>query len=321
MNVFVTGATGFIGKNLVPILLKKGKKVICLVRKGGDYEFLSRLGAKIVLGDVSDYQSIKKGMKGCSIVYHLAAIADGSAKISYDEYYKVNVLGTRNIVKACIENKVKRLVYCSSITAMGTIRKYPIDENAFGEITNSYSRSKLEAEREVFAAVIGKGLDAVIIRPTMVYGKGANKRNDIYKIANLVKKGFFPLFGSGNNTIPMINVNDIANALILAGKKGRKGEAYIITNEKHTSLKALVTEVGKALGKKPFFIKIPIPLLKLGASCLEIFKLIGVKPPLTRAKVESSTTDRIINISKAKNELGFKEKVSVSEGIRQMLSA
>jgi len=151
-KTLVTGGTGFIGSHLVEELINRGENVKCIVRE--DYfkdriSSLKALGVEIVYGDILNKESIKNAMNNVETVYHLAAIARPMS-ILEEEYFKVNVTGTRNILDVCNDAEIKKIVYTSSISAVGPTRDgNPIDENTLCVPIDTYGRSKLESENVV----------------------------------------------------------------------------------------------------------------------------------------------------------------------------
>jgi len=229
--IVITGATGHLGNVLVRKLVNQNKKVRVLILPGEDITSLEGLEVEKVEGDVRVPDSLRKAFEGADIVYHCAGIISilpGQQK----QLYQVNVLGTRNVVNICLETKIKRLVYTSSIhtlsePAPGIIfdesREFN-PENVLGE----YSKSKALGTLEVLKG-IEKGLDAVILCPSGIIGPHDYRISEMGKLIVDFVKGKVKACVDG--AYDFVDVRDVAEGLILASEKGKKGECYILSGQ------------------------------------------------------------------------------------------
>lgn len=301
--VLVTGASGHIGGNLVRALLKEGRKVRALVRK--DRRALEGLDVEFVTGDVLDTDSIAKAVKGCDTVYHLGAVisVDGESE---KKVFDVNINGTKNVVRACLGNGVKRLVHFSSIHAIHGLNTRGLLDEACGYSEANkclpYNASKSGGERVVQEAV-AEGLDAVIVNPTSVIGLNDFKPSHMGQLfLDLYNRKFPVLIDAG---FDWVDVRDVALGAMLAEKKGRKGERYLLTG-KFLKIRDLGLIIEQCTGRRMPRIALPIWAAKLGVPFVGLYSaLIGKRPLLTYGSLSALEDYRPVDGTKAKKELGY----------------
>ena len=321
MNVLITGGTGFVGRHLVRALIEKGALVRMLVRKTSKIEEFKELGIELVHGDTTKRDSLQGIAKDIDVVYHLAAMGHVSAisKAAYQRFFDVNVNGTNNLAEECCNNKVDKFIHFSSTAAMGLIKKPLVDETMPCRPSTPYQKSKYESEKTILTNWKEKGLPAVILRPCMIYGAGGT--GEFTKICRLIKKGLFPKVGRGKNLTPMVYVDDVVQAAILAGERGIPGETYLIASDNSFELDRIRDLILKELGIKRIYPCVPTTLSKIGAWGIEsLAKTFGFTPIVTYQNIDSTATDRVFNISKAKRQLGYNPKTSLKDGIRKTLN-
>ncbi|MCD6577448.1 MAG: SDR family oxidoreductase [Anaerolineaceae bacterium] len=305
--ILVTGAAGHIGNVLVRELVLEGRQVRAFVLPGEDVSSLDNLGIEFVEGNVLDPGSLDRAMRGIDIVFHLAGVI--SIMPGHNEWMqKVNVDGTKNVIKAAKKARVSRLVYTSSIHALsrnwkGKINEsVPFDsENAVGE----YDRTKAEASLAVLDAV-KDGLDAVIVCPTGVIGPhdylgsemGALLMDWLRKKIHFLVKGAYDF----------VDVRDAAHGHILACDHGRTGEVYILSGSKIKvfELKNLVQDV---LGCQIATVTVPMWMAKMGAKITPLFcRLTKKTPQFTDYSLETLQSNSNVSSGKAKQELGYRTR-------------
>jgi nucleoside-diphosphate-sugar epimerase len=316
-DILLTGATGFIGRNLAKELVEKGNNVRCLVRNSSNKSFLHRLGVDLAFGDVSDAGSVMKATKNIDIVYHLAAIRGEQNSIDYGTYTLVNVGGTRNLLEASVNANVHKFIYCSSVGVIGWWPSPPADENTPCRPTGKYHITKLEAEKVVQSYCNDRGLNATVIRPVITYGD--DNSGFIFNLAKLIRAGVFRIIGNGNNYLHLVSIENLISGFTLAESNSRsKGRTYIIADEKPITIIDLASTIAKSLNAKLPTTKIPITLAKVAAKgCESAYRLLrpGCEPPITTAKVDLLSMNRFYNISRAKEDLGYSPRVETREGI------
>lgn len=287
--ILITGATGFIGSNLVKELLSKGYNLRVLVRNPATVKKLFSK-ADIVKGDITQKETLKNALRDIDTVIHLAGIVSYSKP--RQEIFKINVEGTKNLLEFC--NNVEKFIFSSSVAVFGNI-KGKANENYPCNPTNPYGESKYEAEK----IIMNSGIDSLILRLAPVYGVGSKQW---IKNLKLLESGF-PIPNTKNLT-HILHVSNACKAFELGLKKG-KG-IYIIADANPIPFLEFAETLIKLLGKKPK--RIPVWLAKLIAS----FKGMGTY-------LDVLIQNRNYDISKAKRELGYKPKANFELEVKKMV--
>jgi dihydroflavonol-4-reductase len=308
MTVLVTGATGYIGSAVVRELLDRGEAVRCLVRKSSDLRNLEGLEVELVFGDVCNIESVRHALIDCEYTYHLAALYANWLPNS-GRMYQVNEEGTRNVLSACRDAGVKKVVYCSSVAALGAHGKTPADETArfnLNATRDHYYISKFRAE-QIALMFAAKGLPIVIVNPSNPIGP-----RDIAPtptgalIINIIKK---KLPGYVDGGINLIDMEDCACAIVNAMENGKPGEKYILGN-RNVTIKQYFDLIVKVAGRgmsPP--IKLPLWLAVFSAYGYEMLAHITRKPPLTSASwVRVGSHYSWWDCSKAREELNLGQR-------------
>ncbi|MCX5708530.1 MAG: NAD(P)-dependent oxidoreductase [Candidatus Omnitrophica bacterium] len=210
MKVLVTGATGFIGGNIVEDLVKEGHEVFALVRKTSSMDHLASLGVKFVFGDITDKDSLYAITGKFDAVFHCAAYVGDK---NWKKLKSVNIGGTESVCKLALRLSVERLIYLSSVAVVSGHFQVPLTEDLSYSATNLYGESKIEAERIVWD-FRRKGLPSAILRPSMVYGE--NEPHLLKSILFLIKHRLFPIVGGGKNKLHLSYVKNVSQAAIMA---------------------------------------------------------------------------------------------------------
>lgn len=287
-KAFVTGATGFIGKNLVPRLLAEGFQVTCLARHP-----IPSLFDKSVIwkqGDILDNSELLQNLiKGHEAVYHLAGLI-GYKKSLYEAMMTVNKLGTANLLKAAIGSDVENFIYLSSVAAVGASidANTLLNENSNYNLSDynfGYFQSKHEAEELLKSISNQHSINTFILNPSTIYGAGdalKGSRGVQVKVA----KGNFPFYPPGG--VNVVHIDDVIDSIIKVSKFGKKNERYIIANKNFT-LKELFNLIAHFGGvKSPQFSLSPFALLALGYTG-ELLTFLGARSAfsLENARVAS----------------------------------
>ena len=314
MKIFLTGATGFIGSNLINKLLKLNVHLTCYIRNKNNKKELENKGCKVIIGEILDYDKLVDSLKNMDVVIHLVGIGNVSenSEEAYQNYKKINVEGTETLARASIKARVKKFIYLSSIAAMGSKCEGVMDENSKPNPTIPYEHSKLESELVLQNLSKKSEMQFFILRPTWVIGKG-DRGKDILKLARMIKKGFVPLVNGGKFYTMLVSVDSVADAIICCFKKNIRGfRIYIISDEKSYQQKELINMISdsmieqKLISKKPLIIYVPKSLLFSAGLLMEIMtKITNSTPFISRKRVHSMSQNRHYSISKAKNELRF----------------
>lgn len=316
MKILVTGATGFIGKHLVKALVDKGREVRCLVRKTSDTKYLKRLGAELVYGDLLDRKSLSNALKDIDIIHHLASEVY-SKKAS--NFYITNVLGTKNLLAACANTKIKKFIYLSSIAVNGfpNSQSALINEKSPCHPFTPYGKSKLEAEKLIVNHFYKYGGAVIIIRAPVVYGPGqphilTNFFNKIYKGKTIY------IVGNGNNLRSLCYVDNLIQGILLAENKVNLGNAvYVISDKKvytFNEILEIIAEAAKVNIQKfylPFFIADVSKYIS--DTLIKVFKVYS----LELYSILIMNIDLGCDISKAEKELGYKPSINLKEGMKR----
>ncbi|NIP29206.1 MAG: SDR family NAD(P)-dependent oxidoreductase [Candidatus Dadabacteria bacterium] len=230
MNIFITGATGFIGKQLAKKLVEKNYSVRALARNNFKTKELIELGVKIHKGDITDTNSIEGALDGCDVLFHLANISRWWLR-DKSKYMEVNVNGTKNLLIKAEKAGVKKVVFTSSVAAIRQphgILSTEYTEHC-GEFESLYGRSKYLAEQEVLKFVKNGSLNISIINPGVVIGPGDFKTFGKMLIEFLNRRLKFRAFDS--SFVPLVYIDDVVDGHIIAADKGESGEKYILVSE------------------------------------------------------------------------------------------
>jgi len=302
--ILVTGGTGLVGSTIARMLIGQGYSVKILRRENSNLYNVRSLDVEHCIGDVRDTASLPKAIKGCDTVFHTAAIVSFWRPLR-DIQYDVNVIGTRNIVDACLKAGIRRLVHTSSIAALGHPEpgQLATESTAFNgkSLKRGYKSSKFLAEQEIFNG-IEKGLDAVIVNPSVIIGPGDIHFNGGNLIRS-IRKGLVPFYLKGGMNV--VYVDDVANGEIFAWKKGRKGERYILCGENltHREIFALTAEI---VGGKAPRMRCPVPFVKFAARAFEFVSFLTRKQPMiSQEMVEGAGIENWYSSEKAIKELGY----------------
>ncbi|MBP6015633.1 MAG: NAD-dependent epimerase/dehydratase family protein [Candidatus Promineofilum sp.] len=227
MKAFVTGGTGFIGRAVVRRLVERGYQVSALARSEAGARLLRGQGANVVIGDVTDRDSMRGGMTGSDVVFHIAGVYDFTPE-GIVRAEAVNVGGTRNALELAHELGVPRIVYTSTVAVFGDTQGQVPDETYYAgaPFLSEYDRTKWLAHYEVAESLILQGAPIIIVMPGGVYGPGDNSW--LVEIMRLFYRGLLPVLPGPETIITYAYVDDVAEGHILAAEKGRLGQSYIL---------------------------------------------------------------------------------------------
>jgi len=311
MKCFVTGASGFIGSNLVRELLARGHRVKALLRSGNNIRALSGLGFERVTGDLSDRELLKREITGCDWCFHAAASYHLWLR-DYSTMYATNVEGTRNVIEAAGSAGCKRIIFTSTVGCIGLPPMVngaviPADEFASvpeAQLTSPYKRSKWQAE-EVAANLARQGLPVIIVNPSAPIGPHDAKPTPTGRIiVDFLNRELPAYLDTGLN---WVHVRDVAVGHILAAEKGRLGERYILGNAQgnwtmRETLAALeeITGVPSPKTRIPYWVALALAYLNE-----KIAALTGTPPKAPLAGVRMAKDKMWFNPAKAIRELGL----------------
>lgn len=302
-TAFVTGGTGFIGANLVRLLLQEAYAVKALVRPHSRLDNLQNLDVEIVKGDLND-PDLSQLMVGCQVLFHVAALYS-LWQSDKELLYHQNVEGTRNILAAARQAGIERTVYTSSVAAIGVKEGGVADENyqsPVGKLIGDYKKSKYLAEQVAIQAA-KQGQDVVIVNPSSPIGPLDIKPTPTGDIVLRFLRRQMPFYlDTGLN---FVDVRDVARGHLLAYQKGKTGDRYILGNENLT-LKELLDKLAKITGIPAPQNTVP-PWLPLSVAWIDekILAPLGKAPSVPLDGVRMSTQKMYYDASKAVRELGL----------------
>lgn len=316
MTVLITGGNGYLGSAVVQALMQGGEPVRCLIREKSSLNNLEGLDVEWVYGDICDSRSVDKALQGCDRVYHLAALYANWLRRP-GRMYQVNEQGTRNVLSACGRSAVKKVVYCSSVAALGAHGRTPTDENArfnLAATRDHYYISKFRAE-QVVLQFVREGLPVVVVNPSNPIGSGDFGPTPTGALIINIIKGKLPAYVDGG--INLIDRQDCARAIVAAMDKGVPGQKYILGN-RNISVKdyfdLIVAATGR--GKSPF-IKIPAWLAVWSGYGYQSLSWLTGRPPITSASwVRIGSHYSWWDSTKARRELDL-EQTPLETSIRQ----
>lgn len=319
MKALVTGASGYIGGHLVRALVSRGDKVTCLVRPTSRTAFLQGQPVSLVEGDLRERPSLMPAVRDQDVVFHLAAVISAAGRKPYEA---ANVLGTRNLVEACLAAApgLKRFVFVSSIAAAGPSPEgeAPNEDNEPRPVSN-YGRSKLESEKLVLAA--RDRLPVTILRPPNVLGPGQPELEEAVK---MMRRRIAPSLGNGRPQTSLIDVEDLVRALILAAEDPRSvGQTFFVTDGHAYSWHEITRAVRDELGSRGPVLPIPYAV-QIAAAWLseKAARLSGRTPRLTREIVQAAKRYYwIYSGSKFERELGFRPEKPMRDSVRRAVDA
>lgn len=308
MKVLVTGATGFVGSWLTRRLLDEGHEVRVLRRERSDLDEIKNLRVEHTLGDVSDSGAVDQAVTNQDLVFHLAGLV-GYSRAMRPAMILANVVGTNNIVESCAKHGVKKLVYLSSVVAVGASfdGKAPLDENSDYNLSHldlGYFETKRKAEEIVLEAARKNRIQAVALNPSTIYGPGDAKKGS-RKVQVKVAQGKFPFYPPGG--VNVISVEDVVDAIVASIDLGRSGERYILAGE-NLLIKDVFRLIAHEAGVAPPRIKLPGWLVHAIGRYGDYLEKKDKKGPINSENAWASTLYHWFDASKAKAELGFNPK-------------
>jgi nucleoside-diphosphate-sugar epimerase len=307
MKVLVTGATGFIGHNLCLHLAEQGYNVVALCRNTAHPYLISHKNITPVKGDILDRESLTKAMDRCGQVYHTAALAKMWCRDKND-YYNINVVGTRNVLELAGESGVNKIVYTSTCGVWGPTIKHPMNENdpRIDGFAIDYERTKYLAEIEarIYSA---KGLNVVTVNPSRVYGEGPiTDSNTVGKMISGYLKGKWRIIpGKGTQISNYAYLDDVVKGHIAAMEQGTPGNRYILGGE-DISFNTFFSTLQNITGKTYGMVKLPQRVIE-AYSRFELLKttLTGLPPVFLPEFAERLKKDQKYSGQKAISQLNY----------------
>jgi nucleoside-diphosphate-sugar epimerase len=311
----VTGANGFVGSHLVDHLITKNFEVRCIVRKSSNLQWLQGKEVKIFDCGLFDKAGLREAFKDVNYIFHVAGVVKAKDE---EGYFKGNVEATRVLMQAAAEMKeqIKKFVVVSSQTVSGpAIDGKPVTEDMQPNPLTTYAKSKLKQEQ---LALSYKDIFPVTIcRAPAIYGE---RDTEIFIYFQVFNRGLTTMIGFDKKELSLLHVADLAEGLYFAAISDKSnGEIYFISSEKFYNWDQVGEITSKVLGKKAFRIKIPHFIVFTIAAFAQFFAMFSSKPATLNIEKAKDLTQKlwICDTSKAIRELGYRQKVSVEEGIKR----
>lgn len=305
-KVLVTGATGFVGKRLVPALTAAGYQVRCAVSKKVDW-----LDAEqVIINKLEDNPDWTDVLAGIEVVIHLAArvhVLKEKSALAMDDYYKINSVATRNLAQQAVQQQVKRFIFLSSIKVNGenTLESNPFTEESIAQPEDPYGQSKLYAEHYLQEISQNTGLQVVIIRPPLIYGPEV--KANFLKMLHLVHRGLPLPFGNVQNSRHLVYVENLVSALCtVVEHPDAANQTYLVADDYALSLTQMMKAIGNEMDVHLKLIPVPVKLMAF------LFTLFGKKTVINRLFGSLE-----VNNSKIKAQLGWVPPVSTVEGLKE----
>jgi farnesol dehydrogenase len=320
MKVFVSGATGFIGIQLVKRLVNQGDSVHALYRSEAKADLIRIPGVKLFKGDILDTASLAYAMIGCNAAYHTAAFAGVWSKDS-SLVFKLNVNGALNVIETASKSGADRVVVTSTAGILGPSQKEPVHESTPppSSFFTLYEESKFQMEQNLLGRKEGSP-EVVIVNPTRVYGPGyLSESNGVTRMIKQYVEGSWKLIpGDGQRMGNYVHVEDVVSGHLLAMQKGKAGERYVLGGE-NISYNQLFQYIRKASGVKHRLFKVPRWIMLAVAISMKGITVISGRPPLIVPDlVRKFSHNWIVSSQKAIRELGYDAR-NAEEGIKQTI--
>lgn len=313
-RVLVTGATGFTGKHLARRLVAEGHEVVALVRASSNHDELTKLGIQCVAADLTSASEMQQLVVGFSRVFHVAA-AYRTEHQHRDEFWHVNVDGTRNLLEAARQNGVERFIHCSTVGVQGEIARPPAVESDPMAPGDHYQESKAKGEL-LALEYFEKGLPVSVVRPVGIYGPGDRR---FLKLFRGVSSGTFVMIGDGETLYHMTYIDDLIDGFMLASThEAALGEVFAIAGPRYTTIRELVNSIADILEKPHPRLRVPLaPVYAAAVVCDKLCRTVGVSPPLYPRRLDFFSKDRAFSTEKARRLLGYEPRVDLNEGLRK----
>jgi nucleoside-diphosphate-sugar epimerase len=321
MRIFITGGNGFVGTSTIRQLRRDGHDVVALARSDGSAEQVRRLGAEPLRGDLDDLvgatPSWTAELQRCDAVVHAAGLVEfwGPDRL----FEERNLRPTVALHAAAVDAGVRRFILLSASSISSGSQRAPVvsEETDDGRPNIAYSRVKRATERALLAAP-SEGTELIILRPPFVWGAGMNSLD---QMAQSVRDGKWAWIDHGRRTLDFVNVENLAQAIILSLEHGTPGHVYYVTDDHPRTVRDFIGALLETQGVTPSERSVPRPMATLLATTMEgAFKLARrpTAPPLTRWIVCVMARDRSYDITAAKRDLGYEPGVSFEQGLAAM---
>lgn len=311
----VTGANGFVGSHLVDYLLIKNFEVRCIVRKSSNLRWLENKNVTIFDCGLFDKTGLREAFKNVNYIFHVAGVVKAKNE---EGYFRGNVEATKVLLEVAKESKesIKKFLIVSSQTVSGpSLNGNPVNEESESRPLTTYARSKLKQEQITLGY---KDIFPVTIcRAPAIYGE---RDTEIFIYFQVFNKGLTTMIGFDKKELSLLHVADLVEGLYLAAVSEKaSGEIYFISSEKYYTWDEVGSITSRVLNKKAFKIRLPHFIVFTVAALAQFFAMFSSKPATLNIEKAKDLTQRywICDTSKAVRELGYRQKISIEEGIKR----
>lgn len=312
----VTGAGGFIGRHVVDQLIAAGAGVRALVRYPDQAAGWPERGIDVIVGDVREPPVVQAATQDVAVVYHCAAAT--AERCGKAEIYETGLTGLRHVLEGLRRAGGGRLVLLSGLSVLG-LRSYeaPAEDLPYSRSGDPEIDVKIDAEQLALDYCGKRGIDVTILRAGFIYGPG--DRRNLPKLVEAVRGGKVVYIGSRNNVVPLVHVDDMVRALLLAGQSSTAGgRIYHITDGSRTTIGEFVSHLAELLDSRAPWLWLPYVLPYLGCVSFELLSRVcggPVPAPLSRSELLFLGTSRFVDLSRARSELGYSPRVGYRDGL------
>ena len=302
MNVLVTGANGLLATNTIVALLSRGYSVRGLIRDKKKFLLPQHSRLELVLGDITDKTSLDRAVTGIDYVIHCAATTDQHL-LRYDDYHRINVAGTENVIQAALKHHVKKVVYVSTANTFGygTLQQPGDERTPMREPFKSawYAKSKLEGEKRILGAK--DRIEVTVVNPTFMLGAHDGKPSSgaIIRMGYGKRLIFHPPGGKN-----FVNAADAANGVVYALEQGKNGEAYLLAGE-NLSYRDFFTKLARQTNSRPILVALPKPVLLALGYIGNLARAVGIRTALSSNNMKILCVKNYYSNHKARSELGL----------------
>ena len=311
MKVLVTGATGHVGTHLVQRLKLRGDEVTAFVLPRQSIKAIAPYCDHILYGDIVDLMSVQIACRGIDVVFHTAGLIDiSSSRKAKKQMHEVNVNGVKNVIEACKREKIKRLVYTSSVHAIQEQEKKIVIEesNVFDErfIKGSYAKTKAEATRLILQAAAKNEIDAVIVHPAGIIGPQDYSMGYMGKLIYQFLSGKLKAYTSGGYNF--VDVRDVVEGMVKAQERGVNQDCFILSGEYH-SVKEMITLMKEITHIKRTIVWVPKWIAYLISPIIQLYAKVRRKKPLfTAYSLNTLGSNSNFSNTKAENHLNYSHR-------------
>ncbi|SEL26306.1 NAD-dependent epimerase/dehydratase family protein [Parapedobacter koreensis] len=301
MNVLVTGANGLLATNTILALLARGYRVRGLIRDTKKFLLPPQDGLALAIGDITDAASLARAVGGCDYIIHSAATTD-MGLLHYEDYHRINVMGTEQVIQAALAHGVKKIVYVSTANTFGYGSLQQLGDETrpmkapFSEAW--YARSKAEGERLILAAK--DRIAVTVVNPTFMIGAydGKPSSGAIIQMGYGKKVVFHPPGGKN-----FVHVADAAEGVIRALERGENGAAYLLAGE-NLSYRDFFKKLASHSPSQPLLVAVPRPVLRAAGYLGDALRTLGIRTALSSVNMKILCICNYYSNSKAQQELG-----------------